>query len=106
MLAIIELVFFVLLLPYIMFGQLLAHVADLVSTYFEPKLLLVGAWFVLVAVFLFPSKDPDDSPFVSVVDAIAQSHIAGLQTPTTLFGFGTFLVVVSALVAAKHRRTT
>ena len=105
MLALIEFVFWLLLLPYILFGMLLGQIALVVASAFEPRLLLVGVWFGALGLYLFPKRIPDDLPFVSLVDSIAQSHIAGLSTPLVFLAMAGLLVATSAVVTWRLKRS-
>lgn len=101
---IIELVIVFLLLPYILFGLLLAHIARIIVAVFEPHLLLFGAWLAGVGLFLLAHSVPDDSvEWVGIVDRLAQGHLFGLAAPNVAFGLAGFAVATAFLVALKAR---
>ncbi|ABD72131.1 hypothetical protein Rfer_4445 (plasmid) [Rhodoferax ferrireducens T118] len=102
MLALIEFVVWLFVLPYVLFGMLLGHFAFLVFRTFEPRMLLAGVWFATLGLYLLPKRVPDELPFVSLVDSIAQSHIAGLSTPLAFLVMAGLLTVSAAVVAARR----
>jgi len=105
MLALVEFVIWLLLLPYVLFGLLLTHIAHAFAQAFESRLLLAGVWFGVMGARLLPISTPDDSrPFVSLVEMVAQSHIGWVPTPAALLGVAGFLVVTSAVVAFRRRQ--
>lgn len=101
MLAILEFIVWLFVLPYVLFGMLLGHIALIVARAFEPRMLLAGVWFGAVGLYLFPRRVPDDLPFVSLVDSLAQSHIAGLSTPVAFLSVAGLLIAAAAVVAAR-----
>jgi hypothetical protein len=105
MLAILEFVFFLLFLPYILFGMLLAHVADTIAQVFEPRLLLTGVWFGVLGGWLLTESTPDDTrPWQSLVEVVAQSHIGPVLTPVALLVVAGLLVATAAFVRLKRPR--
>ncbi|MGL0788790.1 hypothetical protein [Xanthomonas translucens] len=105
MLALLEFVFWLLILPYVLFGMLLAHIAHAITQVFEPRLLLSGVWFGAMGAWLLPSSTPDDSrPFVSLVEMVAQSHIGPVPTPAALIAVAALLVIAAAVVAFRRRQ--
>ena len=105
MLALIEFLVWVFFFPYVLFGMLLGHVAYLVSRAFQPHMLLAGVWFATLGLYLLPMRAPDDLPFVSLVDSIAQSHIAGLSTPLAFLVIAGLLTVAAAIVAGRRAKS-
>jgi len=104
MLALLEVIVFLLILPYVLFGMLLAHIAHVIGQVLEPRLLLAGVWFGAMGAWLLPSSTPDDSrPFLSLVEVVAQSHIGPVPTPAALLGVAGLLAVVAAVVAFRKR---
>lgn len=105
MLALLEFVFWLLILPYVLFGLLLAHIAHIITQAFEPRLLLAGVWFGAMGAWLLPSSTPDDSrPFLTLVEVVAQSHIGPVPTPAALLAVAGLLVVAAAVVAFRMRQ--
>lgn len=105
MLALVEFVVWLLILPYVLFGLLLTHIAHVFAQVFDSRLLLAGVWFGVMGARLLPSRTPDDSrPFVSLVEMVAQSHIWRVPTPAALIGVAGILVVASAVVAFRRRQ--
>lgn len=102
MIAILEFLIFLILLPYILFGVLLAKIWEAVCMVFQPVLLLVAVWITSLGLFLLPSMEPNDRPWLSLVESIAQSHVFGVQTPFAIFGVAAGVLVVS--VIARQRR--
>ncbi|AXQ51120.1 MULTISPECIES: hypothetical protein [Pseudomonas] len=102
MIAILQLLIFLLLLPYILFGVVLAKIAEAVCTVFQPVLLLLAVWIASLGVFLVPSMMPNDRPWLSLVDSIAQSHVLGVPTPFGILGVAVCVLIVS--VIARQRR--
>ncbi|MBV6885842.1 hypothetical protein [Xanthomonas euvesicatoria] len=104
MLALLEFVFWLLILPYVLFGLLLAHIARAIAQVFESRLLLAGVWFGAMGAWLLPDSTPDDSrPFVTLVEMVAQSHIGPVPTPAVLLGVAGLLVIAAAVVALRQR---
>jgi len=102
MIAILEFLFFLLLLPCILFGVLLAKIWESVCMVFQPVLLLVAVWIASLGLFLLPSMAPNDRPWLSLVESIAQSHVFGVPTPFAIFGMAGCVLIVS--VIARQRR--
>ncbi|MEW5512005.1 hypothetical protein ABGT16_05230 [Pseudomonas asiatica] len=102
MIAILLLLILLLLLPYILFGVLLAKISEAVCMVFQPVLLLVAVWIATLGVFLIPSMAPNDQPWVSLVDSIAQSHVFDVPTPFAILGLAACVLIVS--VIARQRR--
>ncbi|HCF3018602.1 TPA: hypothetical protein NIB55_005872 [Pseudomonas aeruginosa] len=102
MIAILELLIFLLLLPYILFGILLAKIWEAVCMVFQPVLLLIAVWIASLGVFLLPSMAPNDRPWVTLVESIAQSHVFGVPTPFAIFGMAGCVLAVS--VFTRQRR--
>lgn len=102
MIAILEFLFFLLLLPYILFGVLLAKIWEAVCMVFQPVLLLLAAWIASLGLFLLPSMAPNDRPWLSLVESIAQGHVFGVPTPFAIFGMAGCVLIVS--VIARQRR--
>lgn len=102
MIAILEFLFFLLLLPYILFGVLLAKIWEVVCMVFQPVLLLLAVWIASIGLFLLPSMAPNDRPWLSLVESIAQSHVFGVPTPFAIFGMAGCVLIVS--VIARQRR--
>lgn len=102
MIAILQLLIFLLLLPYILFGVMLAKISEAVCMVFQPVLLLVAVWVASLGVFLIPSMVPNDQPWVSLVDSIAQSHVFGVPTPFAIFGVAACVLIVSFI--SRQRR--
>ncbi len=101
MIAILEFLILFFLLPYILFGVVLAKIWEAVCTFFQPVLLLLAVWICSIGMFLLPSMEPHDRPWMTILEAIAQSHVFGLQTPFVIFGIAACVVIVS--VAARQR---
>lgn len=97
MIAILEFLIFLLLLPYILFGVLLAKIWESVCMVFQPVLLLVAVWIASLGMFLLPSMAPDDRPWLSLVESIAQSHVFGVPTPFAIFGMAGCVLIVSVI---------
>lgn len=102
MIAILEFLFFLLLLPYILFGVLLAKIWEAVCMVFQPVLLLLAVWIASLGLFLLPSMALNDRPWLSLVESIAQSHVFGVPTPFAIFGMAGCVLIVS--VIARQRR--
>lgn len=102
MIAILEFLIFLFLLPYILFGVLLAKIAEAVCMVFHPVLLLVAVWIATLGVFLIPSMAANDQAWVSLIDSIAQSHVLGVPTPFAILGVAVCVLIVS--VVARQRR--
>lgn len=102
MIAILEFLIFLFLLPYILFGVLLAKIWESVCTVFQPVLLLVAVWIASFGFFFLPSMAPNDRPWLSLVESIAQSHVFSVPTPFAIFGVAGCVLIVS--VIARQRR--
>lgn len=107
MIAIVEFVIGLIILPYFLFGVLLGRIYSAVVSMFQPHLLLGSIWIGLLGLFLMPNRTPDDSvPWVSFVDVIAQSHVVGIPTPVVLLGLAGLLLVVAMFIARAETRHT
>ncbi|MGT2457784.1 hypothetical protein ACU4GI_33320 [Cupriavidus basilensis] len=104
MLAILEFIVLLFVLPWFLFGILLAKVATAVAAIFEPHLLLAGVWLGSLGLYLMPRRIPDDLPFVGLVDAIAQSHVFGLSTPVAMLAGAGVIILAAAVVAYGRLR--
>ena len=102
MIAILEILILLLLLPYILFGLILAKIANAICMVFQPVLLLLAVWIALLGVFLVPSMVPNDRPWLSLVESLAQSHVFAVPTPFAIFGVAGCVLIVSAI--ARQRR--
>lgn len=103
MIAILEFFIFMLLLPYILFGVLLAKIWEAVCMFLQPIFLLVAVWIASMGFFLLPSMAPNDRPLLSLVESIAQSHVFGIPTPFSILGLAGCMLIVS--VITRQRRT-
>lgn len=105
MIAIIEFFFFLLFLPFLLFGMILSRIKYVIAKVFEPTLLLTATWLGIFGAWLMTSATPDDSQnYVTMVELVAQSHVGPLSTPATLLCAAVLLCVASAMVAAMRRR--
>lgn len=102
MIVILEFLFFLFLLPYILFGVLLAMIWQAVCMVFQPVFLLVAVWITSLGLFLLPSIAPNDRPWLSLVESIAQSHVLGVPTPFTIFGIAACVLIVSVIARQRH----
>ncbi|MBC2385310.1 hypothetical protein HF209_30610 [Pseudomonas sp. WS 5096] len=98
MAALFEILVFVFLLPYILFGVLLAKVAETIGAMFQPVILLAAVWVAVMGAYLVPSMRATDAPWVTMIESVAQSHVLGVPTPFAFFAFAGVLVVVSLVV--------
>ncbi|WP_432780701.1 hypothetical protein QZH44_30050 (plasmid) [Pseudomonas corrugata] len=103
MIAILEFLIFLFLLPYILFGVLLAKIWETVCNVCQPGLLLVAVWIASLGGWLIPSMAPNDRPWLTLVESIAQSHVLGAPTPFFIFGIA--LVILVFAVIARTRNT-
>jgi hypothetical protein len=101
LLTVLEFVFWLIILPYLFFGLAFTSVADVLGDLFEPTLFLGAIWVAGMGLYLQFCIPSADAQFVSVVGAIADSHIAGIATPTVIF-----VIAGSLLVASVWRRST
>ncbi|WGO96451.1 hypothetical protein QCD61_28220 (plasmid) [Pseudomonas viciae] len=102
MFTILVFIFVIVALPYLLFGVVLGIIVDTVCTVFQPALLLVAVWIGLIGLFLFPSMEPSDLPFSTLVEVIAQSHLFNIPTPYAIFSIaGCF--VVAAFIARQRK---
>ena len=104
MLALLEIAFFLLFLPFVLFGLLLGYIGQ-VLTAFEPRLFLAAVWCVAVGAYLAPHSEVDDSrPFVTLVESLAQSHIGPVPMPVVFLSVACWLAAVAAVVAARRSK--
>jgi len=101
MIAILEFLLFLFLLPYILFGLLLAKISEAVCMVFQPVLLLVAVWMASLGVFLIPSMAPNDRPWLSLVESVAQSHVLGIATPFAILGLAVCVLIVSLIARQR-----
>ena len=101
MIVILEFLIFLFLLPYILFGVLLAKIWESVCMVFQPVLLLVAVWIASLGMFFLSSMTPNDRAWLSLVESIAQSHVFGVPTPFAIFGIAACVLIVS--VIARQR---
>lgn len=86
---------FAILLPYILFGVVLAKVAEAIGEVFQPIILLTAVWVAVMGAYLVPSMMPTDAPWLTLIESVAQSHVWGVPIPFVLFALAGVLVVVS-----------
>lgn len=102
--VIIDILFFIFVLPSLLFGVLLGKIYDSISGFFEPVQFLTSIWFLSVAYFLWPYQEINESvKFISIFDAVAQAKIMGASIPVVLILLSAILVL-SSMIAAWHRR--
>nr|WP_228857618.1 hypothetical protein [Pseudomonas syringae]QOQ33460.1 hypothetical protein [Pseudomonas syringae pv. actinidiae] len=101
MVALIELVIFILFLPCILFGVVLAMIYDAICSTFEPKLLMAAIWMEVVGLWLLGHMPENDPPWQSMIQVVAQSHVLGVPTSFIPMGLA-FCLFVAALVARKR----
>ena len=101
MIAILEFLMFLFVLPYILFGVLLAKIWESVCRVFHPVLFLVAVWIASFGMYLLSSMAPNDREWLSLVESIAQSHVFGVPTPFAIFGIAACVLIVS--VIARQR---
>jgi len=101
MAALIELIIFIIFLPYILFGVVLAMIFDAICSVFEPKLLMGAIWMVAVGIWLLGHMPQNDVPWQSMIEVVAQSRVLGVPTPFIPMGVAICLLV-AALVARKR----
>lgn len=93
---IILLVLFVWLLPYILVGVVIGKIlTTLADVFYLPAL---GAAFSVsgLAGMAWFNRIPDDtSPYASIIEVMAQSHVAGVQMPYVLAFLAAVLFVVA-----------
>ncbi|WP_158456335.1 hypothetical protein [Pseudomonas fluorescens] len=102
MIAILEYLIFLFLLPYILFGVLLAKIWETVCMVFQPVLLLVAVWIASLGLFLLPSMAANDRPWLSLVESIAQSHMFGVPTPFAIFGVAACVLIAAVIARQRH----
>lgn len=100
--ALLEFLIFLLLVPYILFGILLAKIWESVCMIVHPGLLLVGVWIASLGLFLLPKMAPNDRPWVTMVESIAQSHVLGVPTPFAILGIAACVFVVSVIARQRN----
>ena len=101
MIALLELVFFLFFLPYILFGVVLAKIWDAVHTLFQPAILLVAVWIALLGLFLLYNMAPKDRSWLTTVESVAQSYVFGISTPYAILGISVCALVVSVLARER-----
>lgn len=69
---------------------------------FQPVLLLVAVWISSLGLFLLPNMEPNDGPWLTLVESIAQSSVFGVPTPFAIFGIAACVLVVSVIVRQRH----
>lgn len=106
MIAIIEFVLGLLILPYLLIGFFVADVAKFITELFDPWLLFIGVITAVIGLELQRHSTPDDSPFISIVDSIAQSHVFGIAVPTIFLCGAVILIGISAFRALPSRKST
>ena len=104
MIAFLELILFLFLLPYLLFGLVLGYLFDGIVTIFHPPTLLAGIWVLIGGLLLIPHAKPDDLPFESIAQILARSHIFGVDTPFSLILAGGALVVLAAVIRLVQPR--
>jgi len=96
--ALIEIFFFIFIFPIALIAISMNHIFKLIKSIFNPALLFFGIWLGSFGAFLFPSRLPDNKPFVSLVGAIAQSQVAGFSTPLIFLAVAGLLICLSLFV--------
>lgn len=94
-----------LFLPFMMFGAILAYLGEEISRVFQPHLLLSGIWVGGMGAWLLRGSTPDDSqPYLTLTEVIAQSHVGPIPAPFAMFALAGVLVIAAALVALRQRQ--
>lgn len=104
MITILLFMFVIVVLPYLLFGVVLGLIVDTVCTAFQPALMLMALWVVSIGFFLLPSMAPNDLPFSSFVEVIAQSHLFHIPTPYAIFGVAGCFVVAAFIARQRNPR--
>lgn len=97
----LELLFFVIASPFIVvcFGA-----AWLVSFFHLPSFAF-AVWLLSLSIFLQPYSTPDDtSPFLSLVEVVAQTQVGPFSLPSLLFALALLMFTISAVLRAKIER--
>lgn len=105
MLTILEFVFFLLFLPSFLFGFLLVHLGQMVASVFEPRLLMASVWCAAVGSYLdWHSGANDDSPYLTLVQSLAKTHIGPEPMPAAMLWLAGLLILAAPVVAMSRRQ--
>lgn len=102
MIVLLELLLFLFVLPYILFGILLAKICEAVCMVFQPFLLLVAVWVASSGAWLISRMAPNDRHWVTLIESIAQSHVFSVPTPFAILGVAGCVLIVSAIVRQRR----
>lgn len=107
MLQHIELLAWAVVFPYVMFGYLLEHIAEIGEGAFEPRIWLAGVWAGAFGVRLLPDWiiGVDDQKPLSVFESIALSHVGQIPTPIVLLALGFALSMAAVAVVRVQKRS-
>jgi hypothetical protein len=108
MYALIELAFFVLLLPLLIIGAFFAvigtAVGNLIARTFEPRLLALSVSVFGFSWLTWLNMNPaPQTPWLTLVESLAQVHVLGLPIAYLSAVLGGFTLIASVLVAAGKR---
>lgn len=103
MAAVFEGLIFLIVLPYVLFGVLLATIWEAVCEVFYPPLLLGGLWIMIVGSFLLSRLVQSDLTFVTVSTSIARTNLLSVPTPFVILGVGLCCVAASFVMRQKGR---
>ncbi|HDS1721834.1 hypothetical protein NPS53_07970 [Pseudomonas putida] len=105
MLALLQILFLLIVLPYILFAVVMIKIWDAVCSLIHPVGLMIAVWLASTGYILLPSSFPSDRPWLSIVEQVAQFRILGYPTPVTLFAVAALVLVVSMFLRVKGSRT-
>lgn len=104
MIAILEFLFFVLFLPFMVIGVILGMVASTIASVFHLPTFFLSAWAFIVGSWLMGHRaNSHDQVFIGLIEHVAQSHIASVPTPVGLLALSTIFFVVS--IALRQKQT-
>jgi len=103
MIVLLEFVVWLFVLPYILFGLVLRHMVDMLTSMFQLHTLFAGVWVAAGGLMLMPYAAPDDLPFESIPQILARSHVLAISTPIAMIAVGFLLVVVAFIIRQTHK---
>lgn len=101
MIPLIQMLFFLLCLPFLLFGVVLGKISSVVCAVFQPLLLIVSVWFTFVASWLFAQSLPSDAPWETIVETFARSSLLGVSTPVLVYALAG-ISLIAAFIARRR----
>lgn len=96
-LAILEWLFLLLCLPFAIFSIIAIDTFDAIYRTFHPQLLISSIFTMSAGIILSHQIPSEDAKFIGLLEALADTSIAGIGTPFALMIIALVLFLVSGI---------